>query len=136
MYRKIKREAYLSSLAGASMKRSPEGKKGIVQIINLETAFDTAVFLKSLNERLGGTEPRIPRISRVKRGKGDRLVFIVSSLPGIGEIRAKKLLEHFGDLKSLVNADAEEIASIRGIGTKTAREIQKLFVKKFEGGTE
>jgi ERCC4-type nuclease len=134
MYRKIKREAYLSSLAGASLKRSSEGKKGIVQIINLETAFDTAVFLKSLNERLGGNEPRIPVISRVKRGAGDQLVFIVSSLPRIGEIRARKLLEHFGDLKSLVNAGAEEIASIPGIGAKTAREIQKLFVKKYDRG--
>jgi len=136
MYRKIKREVYLSSLAGASLKRSSEGKKGIVQIINLETAFDTAVFLKSLSEKLGGNEPRIPPISRMKRGAGDQLVFIVSSLPGIGEIRAKKLLEHFGDLKSLVNADADEIASIRGIGTKTAREIQKLFVKKYDRGVE
>lgn len=133
MYRKIKREAYLSSLAGASLKRSEEGKKGIVQIINLETAFDTAVFLKSLNERLAGNEPRIPGISRVKYGKSDRLVFIVSSLPGIGEIRAKKLLEHFGNLRSLINADEDEIASIRGIGANTAREIQRLFVKKYVG---
>lgn len=136
MYRKIKREVYLSSLAGASLRRSSEGKKGIVQIINLETAFDTAVFLKNLNERVGSNEPRIPRISRVKCGAGDQLIFIVSSLPGIGEIRAKKLLEHFGDLRRLVNADADEIASIRGIGTKTAREIQKLFVKKYDGGDE
>nr|MDO8079301.1 ERCC4 domain-containing protein [Candidatus Freyarchaeota archaeon] len=135
MYRKIKREAYLSSLAGASLKRSLEGKKGIVQIINLETAFDTAVFLKSLNERVEGNEPRIPMISRVKRDTGDQLVFIVSSLPGIGEIRAKKLLEHFGDLKSLFNADFDEIASVQGIGTKTASKLQKLFVKKYDKGT-
>lgn len=135
MYRKIKRESYLSSLAGASLKRSPEGKKGIVQIINLETAVDTAVFLKSLDERVGGNEHRIPPISRIKRSKGDSLVFVVSSLPGIGLVRAKKLLEHFGDLRSLVNADAGEIARIRGIGSKTASELQKLFVKKYNKGT-
>lgn len=136
MYRKIKREVYLSSLAGASLKKSLEGKRGIVQIINLETAFDTALFLKSLDERVGGNEPRIPKISRVKKGIKDQLVFIVSSLPGIGEIRAKKLLEHFGDLKNLVNADLEEIASIPGIGFKTARELHGLFFKKYDKEVE
>ncbi|MGQ9723017.1 MAG: ERCC4 domain-containing protein [Candidatus Jordarchaeum sp.] len=135
MYRKIKREAYLSSLAGASIKRSPEGKKGIVQIINLETAFDTALFLKSLNDRLEETEPRIPQITRVKRGAKDQLIFIVSSLPGIGEIRARKLLEHFGDMKNLVNANLDKIASIPGIGIKTARELHNIFVKKYDGRT-
>jgi ERCC4-type nuclease len=131
MYRKIKREAYISSLAGASLKRSPEGKRGIVQTINLETAFDTALFLKSLKENLGDSELHIPKISRTKQSADDQLVFIVSSLPGIGEIRAKKLLKHFGDLRSLVNADVDQIASIRGIGAKIAREIQMLFVKKY-----
>lgn len=131
MYRKIKREAYLSSLAGASLKRSPKGKQGIVQIINLETAFDTALFLKSLQEKLEDKQPRLPKLSRVKWGKSDQLVFIISSLPGIGELRAKKLLEHFGNLRSLVNANVDEIAEVRGIGTKTAREIHNLFIKSY-----
>lgn len=134
MYRKIKREAYLSSLAGASLKRSPKGKQGIVQIINLETAFDTALFLKSLKNKLEDKEPRLPKLSRVKWGTKDQLVFIVSSLPGIGELRAKRLLEHFGDLRSLVNADIDDIAEVQGIGPKTAREVHKLFVKKYDEG--
>ncbi len=136
MYRKIKREAYLSSLASVSLKRSPEGKRGIVQIVNLETAFDTALFLKSLDEHVGNGEPRIPQLSRVKKGVKDQLVFIVSSLPGIGEIRARRLLEHFGDLKTLVNADWEQIASIPGIGPKTARELYTLFLKKYSEETQ
>lgn len=53
--------------------------------------------------------------------------FLVSSLPGVGVQTAILLLEHFGTVKNLVNADPEQITSIKGVGAKTAERILNLF---------
>lgn len=48
---------------------------------------------------------------------------VLQSLPGIGPDRAKRLLEHFGSVRSCLAADVEELAAIHGIGPATARKI-------------
>lgn len=131
MYRKIKRRAYISSLAGASLKRSPHGKQGIVQIINLETAYDTVLFLKSLEEKLEENEPRLPKMRRVRWTTGDELVYLVSSIFGVGETRAKNILKYFGTVRNFVNASVDELVKVEGIGRKTAVNIFNLLNTKY-----
>src|SRR5262249_50066833 len=51
---------------------------------------------------------------------------IASSLddvPGLGEVRRKALLRHFGSVKKLAAASVEEIASVPGVGPRTAAAI-------------
>jgi excinuclease ABC subunit C len=47
----------------------------------------------------------------------------LDSVPGLGEIRRKALLRHFGSLKRLKAASPEEIAEVPGIGRRTAEAI-------------
>jgi excinuclease ABC subunit C len=51
---------------------------------------------------------------------------IASSLddvPGLGEVRRKALLRHFGSVKKLAAASVEEIAAVPGVGPRTAAAI-------------
>jgi excinuclease ABC subunit C len=47
----------------------------------------------------------------------------LDQVPGLGEIRRKALLRHFGSLKRLAGASVEEIAEVPGIGRRTAEAI-------------
>jgi len=60
--------------------------------------------------------------------RGRRSATMVESLlddvPGLGEVRRKTLLKHFGSLRKLRAASAEEIAQLPGIGPATAAAIK------------
>ena len=49
---------------------------------------------------------------------------MLDDVPGLGEVRRKTLLKHFGSLKKLRIADAAEIALVPGIGPRTAEAIK------------
>jgi excinuclease ABC subunit C len=49
---------------------------------------------------------------------------LLDDVPGLGEVRRKTLLKHFGSLKKLRTATVEEIAEVPGIGTRTATAIK------------
>ena len=131
MYRNIKRQVYISSLAGSLYKRAPDGCQGVINVIMLPNYFDSALFLKYLHEKAENYEPRLPKLKRYKMSEDEQLVTLLSTLPGVGEKRAEKLLKRFGSLKNLVNASYSEIASVDGVPSTVAKKIYQLFNKKF-----
>jgi excinuclease ABC subunit C len=49
---------------------------------------------------------------------------LLDDVPGLGEVRRKTLLKHFGSLKKLREATVEEIATVPGVGPQTAAAIK------------
>ncbi|HET6652655.1 MAG TPA: helix-hairpin-helix domain-containing protein, partial [Nocardioides sp.] len=49
---------------------------------------------------------------------------LLDDVPGLGEVRRKSLLKHFGSLRKLRAATVEEIALVPGIGERTATAIK------------
>ncbi|SDZ10359.1 Excinuclease ABC subunit C [Micromonospora pattaloongensis] len=47
----------------------------------------------------------------------------LDGIPGLGEVRRKALLRHFGSLRRLAGATVEEITEVPGIGQRTAQAI-------------
>jgi excinuclease ABC subunit C len=47
----------------------------------------------------------------------------LDTVPGLGEVRRKALLRQFGSLKRVTAASAEEIATVPGVGRRTAEAI-------------
>jgi excinuclease ABC subunit C len=47
----------------------------------------------------------------------------LDGVPGLGEVRRKTLLRHFGSLKKLRAATVEDIAAVPGFGTQTAAAV-------------
>ena len=51
----------------------------------------------------------------------------LESIPGIGRVRRKLLLQRFGGIRELSRASIEEIAKISGIGHDLAQKIFEHF---------
>jgi excinuclease ABC subunit C len=58
---------------------------------------------------------------------------LLDSVPGLGEIRRKALLRHFGSLKKLRAAGVDEIAAVPGIGPRTAQAIHDAVLAQPRG---
>lgn len=65
-------------------------------------------------------------IERSKSNSLDRLIFGLG-IRNIGSASAKLLCDRFGDLESIINATAEEIAEIDGFGEIMAQSVAKAF---------
>lgn len=52
--------------------------------------------------------------------------FILEGLPGVGPAQAKKLLEHFGSVRGVMNASIEELSMVSRIGKATAERIHEV----------
>ena len=50
-------------------------------------------------------------------------------VPGLGEVRRKTLIKHFGSLKKLREAEVDEIAQVPGIGPRTAHAIKDAVTR-------
>jgi len=50
---------------------------------------------------------------------------VLDDVPGLGEVRRKTLLKHFGSLKKLRAAELDELALVPGIGPQTAAAIKQ-----------
>ena len=59
---------------------------------------------------------------RKRRSKG-MTVSVLDDVPGLGPARQKALLRHFGSVKRLRAASVEEIASVPGMGERTAAAV-------------
>jgi len=135
MEHKVPRFAYVSSLVGSSLKRAPDGKQGQIITVNVDTKYDTALFIQALYKKISENDlVRLPKLVKAKANPNELLVYIVSSFPDIGEKRATDLLKKFKTIRNLVNATEDELAKVKGIGKKLASKLYQFFNKKFEVG--
>lgn len=65
------------------------------------------------------------------RGRRSRTMVesLLDDVPGLGEVRRKSLLKHFGSLKKLRAAEPTEIAKVPGIGPSTAAAIKRALAQ-------
>ncbi|CAN5433552.1 excinuclease ABC subunit UvrC [soil metagenome] len=59
---------------------------------------------------------------------------LLDDVPGLGEVRRKTLLKHFGSLKKLRDAEVDELALVPGIGPRTAAAIKAALEQSSAGG--
>ena len=59
--------------------------------------------------------------------------FLVEGLPSVGETLAKNLLEGFGSVRAVFNADLEDLKRVPKIGAVRAEEIVRLVTAHYEG---
>ncbi len=63
------------------------------------------------------------RPGRRPRGKKAVQLRILQGLPGIGPKRAERILQHFGTVQKAIQAEADELKQLDGIGKRTAGRI-------------
>jgi excinuclease ABC subunit C len=71
------------------------------------------------------------------RGRRSRSMVesLLDDVPGLGEVRRKAVIKHFGSLKKLRSASVDEITEVPGIGHRTAVAIAEA-VAPGEGGRQ
>ena len=63
----------------------------------------------------------------------ERQRFLVEGLPNVGDTLARNLLEHFGSVRAVFTADAEELRQVPKIGEGKAAEIARVLGTRYEG---
>lgn len=127
--RGFKRQPYIGALASSILKRSPEGKKGQIVTVNLETEFDTAMFVYCLHDNLEeGLLERVPRISGRKSDPEKAKLALLQQIPQIGKKRARKIHDNFGSIKDLFEVEVEELQDCLGptIGKKVYNFLREV----------
>lgn len=104
-----------------------------ISIIPTRNPEDTAAMIKriAIREQSDKSTPIQIRTERKPANIWEQQLFIVESLPNIGPVTAKKLLEKFGTVQSVINANDNELQEIDGIGKKTAENIRKVLNSEY-----
>lgn len=78
-------------------------------------------------------EGALPRPAPAKRRKKKRSaqLHLLQGLPGVGPARAEQLLDAFGSVEAVMQAGAEELEAVRGVGGETAGKIRWAVEERF-----
>ena len=57
----------------------------------------------------------------------------LDDIPGIGEVRKKALLRHFGSVERIKQATVEDLAAVTGMTAKAAEKISEFYGKERAG---
>lgn len=135
MVRKIKRQQLLSSLAGSILKRSPDGKRGVISLVNVDTPWDSALFLKYCRDKVTKEDGlvRTPVLKAQKWKPEERTVGILAGFPGVGEVRAQNIMSRpkLNTLQKVMNAEVEDLVEADNVGPVVARDIYRLARKEY-----
>lgn len=104
-----------------------------ISIIPTRDAQDTAAMIKRIAIREQSGEKTNIQIRTDKKPVSlwEQQLFIIESLPNIGPVNAKNLLEHFGSVSKVINACESELLEVEGIGKVTAQNIRKVIDSKY-----
>ncbi|MEM3426094.1 MAG: helix-hairpin-helix domain-containing protein [Thermofilum sp.] len=120
-------KAYIGALLGIGLRRSPDGKEGIVHPILLGSDDEFLTFMELLEKKLDMKDLyRLPVVGDVSES-GNYMVAMLMCIPGVGREKAKTLYERFRSVENLVKASVEEIASVKGVGMKLAKRIYQTL---------
>jgi Fanconi anemia group M protein len=104
-----------------------------ISIIPTRNSEDTAAMIKriAVREQTGEKTPIQIRTDKKPVSLWEQQLFIVESLPNIGPVNAKNLLQHFGSVEKVLNASESELQEVDGIGEKTAKNIRKVVESEY-----
>ncbi len=98
-----------------------------VALIRTRDPDDTAETLYVLAQREGGERrERKAHPKKSYRSSREEQEYVLAAFPNVGLKSARLLLEHFGSLKAVIEAEPEDLMAVDGIGEKTARAIWDL----------
>jgi ERCC4-type nuclease len=122
----MKREAILGALITISLKYRipvlwpgcPEETARIILLAARQS--------KNLTETSGQVYRPYPG-KKTFTSKERHQIHILLGFSGIGAIRAKKLIRHFGTLNNIFNASVSDLTTVPGIGKKISMNLNKLL---------
>ncbi len=101
-----------------------------IPVIATPSADHTAKLLVSLCSRKD--LPKGPFLKKIKKSNDiqKQQLVALSSLPGVGEKLAIRMLEKFGSPSKVFNASSTELAKVQGLGNARAKKNKKMLEMK------
>jgi Fanconi anemia group M protein len=120
--RNISHNAILGSLASITIDFG-------ITILPTRDSAETADLLSVIAKREQKLDKKSVSIRGEKRVHtlSENQQFIVEGLPKVSSVIAKRLLQHFGSIKNLINATEDELMEVQGIGKNISSEIINLI---------
>ncbi|MBX5326481.1 MAG: ERCC4 domain-containing protein [Candidatus Bathyarchaeia archaeon] len=100
-----------------------------VNVFFTPDAEQTAQLIHSLAKRKNKIPPSIPFVHKKPKSTSieKTQVHLVASLPGLGPVLAKRLLEHFQSVRKVFAASVAELSTVKGVGRTKAEKIVKTL---------
>lgn len=101
-----------------------------IPVIATPSADHTAKLLVSMCSRKD--TPKGPFLKKIKKSTDIQIqqLATISSLPGVGEKLAIRMLEKFGSPLNVFNASSTDLAKVAGLGSARAKKIKKMLDAK------
>jgi len=112
-------------VVGLAKRHEELFKPGESHSLVLEPTDPAILLLRRIRDEAHRFAITYHRQRRQKRGLASQL----DEIPGIGPVKRRGLLSHFGSLAAIQSASIEELTQVRGISTTLATVIQGYFEK-------
>ena len=104
-----------------------------VPILYTKSSQETAQLMTIIAKREQAKGPStIQSHTQKKKTLKAQQEYIISSIPGVGQMLSKPLLRQFNSIKNLANSTIEQLESIEGVGKKKAQEIQRILTENYD----
>lgn len=125
-----KRQIHPNAIRGAISTISIDYRIPIIRTSDVE---ETASYLYSIAKREQQEKKRRARFHAKKSSRTlkEKQKYIVSSLPMVGPKTAETLLNNFGSIKEVFNANKRDLMKIEGIGEIKAKKIVDILTKNY-----
>lgn len=99
-----------------------------IPVLRTTSESDTAWHINQLYEHRQRVGEHIgPLLSYKAKKISTQKLHVLRALPRVGAKSAKALLDHFGNIKNVINASEKELLDVPGIGEKTAKKIKDVL---------
>jgi len=96
-------------------------------VIFSESVEDTALLLWLMQEKHGPLKKSVSiRPGRRPKKLSARQLYVLQGLPSVGPTVAGRLLDHFSTIERVINASADQLIEVAGVGNKTADKIREV----------
>lgn len=100
-------------------------------VLSTNNANETASAIRSLDKQEMAKHAKEGRTMQTTLDVPSRQMFLVQGLPNVSATLAQRLLEKFGSVKGIADANVEELMQVDGIGKVIAEGIHTVLRKRF-----
>ncbi|NMC58632.1 MAG: hypothetical protein GYA51_04485 [Candidatus Methanofastidiosa archaeon] len=104
------------------------------RVIFTKNPEETSNLLIEISTREQKEKERIPAIRGEKRimSLKEKQIFIVEGLPDISSVLSRRLLEKFGSILGVFNANENELKQVEGVGEIKAKKIREIIDAEYK----
>jgi len=106
-----------------------------IPVITLDSKYDTIDFVESLWKKITSEKPSSRPVKKMRKTASYDEIRenLLAQIPGISISKAKSLLNHFGTIQNITNANVTELKQLNGIGKKLAKVISAILQEEYKG---